>query len=154
MYQITSARLSALQKHFIATETLKDQSLLYEGYPNVRGYSDPEANETRFAAVTTLAMALAFDHDHVLFLVPPAHKGWTMERFRIVRNAFFTRCKTMPGSQEGRVRLAETFRQNFKRFYIVERPLQLSKAPPAWVAFGFDAQDPVPEWLRSGLLSV
>lgn len=152
---ITTDRLRKMHVHLLGGEPTTDQAALYDKFPENRGYNDTALNEERFTAVVVLTMSQAIlQKDRVLLLAPLPHEKWVVGQFNGVADRIFAVCKKLPGSHEGRVKLARGYGEAFKRIFIFGRLLQLPEPPKWWASFGFAASDPVPEWVKTALVPV
>lgn len=129
---------------------------LYEGYPSSRGFStaDPSREEFEAAFMLALAQVLKGNQLNRTFLFVPASKTVLFgEMATEVARRMFARLKgTNP--IERRRGTVEKLSLALKHLMFGSRVLQMEREPAHWAALGFQQTDPIPEWLRAGLVSV
>lgn len=122
------------------------------------GYSDKEFDVARFEAVVVLTLHKTLrtgiaKPSRVVLLVAPTHEKWVMEQFDKAARRIYGNFKKLAGAQS-RTELAKLFGNCFAAVFVGSRLLQLPEMPEAWTSFGFTKEDPIPDWMRDGLLSV
>ncbi len=146
-----------LHQVMLGREPTPIQQRLYDEFPTAVGYSDRTLDAERFQAVTVLTIRRAIEAKRgpephrVLVFIPPAHEAWVLDQFRTFTKDVFAYCKTLSGN---RAALAKRWGEHFHQIVIAKRVLQFSDPPPHWMAFGFDREDLIPDWVRSRLIVV
>ena len=121
------------------------------------GFSDKTLDAERFAAVAVLTLfkttRTSMERpDRVVMLVPPSADKWVISQLDGVSAMVCEHCKKIPGTKEARTRLARMIGDWFKVLFVASRALQLPEQPEAWTSFGFSIDDPIPDWMRDGLM--
>lgn len=130
---------------------------LYTEFPVARGFSSNVADEARFEATFVAGLAQVFEDGGGLqpcfLLLPASQTVWgTAQMTQIVRR-MLSRWKH-ESDPAIRARAVHRLAEGIKHMMVGSRVLQLDNPPSRWVAFGFTVNDPVPEWLRDGLILV
>ncbi len=149
----------AMHQIFLKAEPTEAQSLLYQGFPAHRGYlCAPEAPLSEELFDSTLVLALSQTlrdtgtmHQSYLFL-PPTHQVWARTQVMRVARLMFQGLKT--GPMDERRPIVERLAKLFDHLLIGSKMGQMAVEPARWAAFGFQALDVMPEWLRPCLISV
>jgi hypothetical protein len=146
-----------LHKTLYRTAPLESHLKLYES--DKKGFSNKALDEGLFRAIVVLTLhktmrGSADQPARVALLVAGTHEKWVIDQFDKEAREIFSNFKTMPGTQKSRAALAKLFGNCFKAVFVGSRLLQLPEAPEAWTSFGFSDQDPIPDWMREGLLTV
>lgn len=119
------------------------------------GFSDRAFDESRFLAVAMLTLAKALrtsNPSRVVLFISPTHDKWVVRQFDDISAVAFRSIAKGPGSPEGIRSLAHLFGDAWKMIFYTSRLLQFQEKPEAWTSFGFSIEDPIPEWMREGLL--
>jgi len=129
------------------------QARLYSAFPQARGYSSSALDPERFDATLIMALVQTYrkgtlpTNPDVLFFVPASHEQWAIGTLKESITRMFTCLKG-----QHRQDVAKTLSALFKHIHLGNRVLQFVDAPARWAAFGFTDADPIPAWLRSGLV--
>lgn len=146
-----------IHQAFLGTEQGSAHILLYTHFPETRGFSSKTENADRFEATFVAGLTQTFGpggtFEDCLLLVPASKMAWVTEQMTQVAGRMFARWKMEP-DLELRRRAVTRLAEAIKHMLIGSRVLRLEQEPPRWVAFGFTKSDPVPEWLKKGLLAV
>jgi hypothetical protein len=121
------------------------------------GFSDKIANEEKFIAVAVLTLSKTMrvhlrKPERVVLFVAPVHDKWVVDQLDKIARKAFNSVKKLGGSTAGRAELAKVIGECFKCLFVGSRLLQLPEMPEAWTSFGFSKDDPIPDWMRDGLL--
>ena len=135
------------------------QDRLYDGFPNVRGFSSQEKIHEQLEAVAMLGISQTWQREgeespnRVFFLVPSATAMlWCLDVLRGTAKGFFQTLKEKPLPKDAKIRVAEMIGGLFNHLQI-GIPRDADGPPDRWVAFGYLHTDKTqPEWLRSRLL--
>ncbi len=128
---------------------------LYRAYPASRGYLGKERDPILFEAVLTLALVQASKAEgekslhKVYFLVPATTERWVTDEFRASAKRIFAHLRDR--RQAGAIK---HIGQLFHQVMLGSQVFALPTEPERWVAFGFSALDPTPEWMRQKLLDL
>jgi len=143
-----------IHKTYLGVDPEEVHARLYTGFPKARGFSLKAASEEHFKAVFMTALAQTFDgqgFQECLILTPAAQTPWVNEQMVQITRQMFVRWKGF-GDLQVRTAVVERMAQSIKHLLAGSRVLQLDGEPPRWVAYGFTEHDPVPQWLKGGLL--
>ena len=121
------------------------------------GFSDKSFDSDRFLAVSMLTLQRTMrsglnSPSRVVLLVAPSHDKWIVEQLDEVSRATFNHIKKTGGTSKGRAELAKMIGLCFKMLFVGSRLLQLPEQPASWTSFGWTKEDPIPDWMREGLL--
>lgn len=121
------------------------------------GFSDKALDKDRFLPVAMLTLQKTMRKSlmtptRVVLLTPPSHFKWVQDAFDDISVVAFKTLKKFPGSSDGRAKLSRAVGNCFKIVFYNSRLLQLPEVPDAWTSFGFSKEDPIPDWMRDGLL--
>jgi hypothetical protein len=121
------------------------------------GFSDKALDKERFTLVAMLTLQKTMrtsmmTPSRVVLLTPPSHFKWVQDAFDDISVIAFKMLKKYPGSSKGRADLSKMIGNCFKIVFYNSRLLQLPDVPDAWTSFGFTREDPIPDWMRAGLL--
>ncbi len=144
---------SDVHRILMGKEPETEHSRLYDA--DRMGFSDKTFDKSRFLAVAMLTLSKTLrtaQPSRVVLLIAPSHDKWVVEEFDNISAVAFKSIKKHPGSLQGRVLLAKLFGDAFKTVFYCSRLLQLPDQPESWTAFGFTREDPIPDWMRAGLL--
>lgn len=130
-------------------EPSPDQRRLYRLVTEMRGFSDRALSEARFDAVLVLGLLLGPMEERVVILSPEVHAAWILARIDKVFRALLEKTKLEGGDVVERI---GQFKKLFSRFCMTGKVLRLETEPQHWVSFGFDSNDPLPEWMPERLL--
>ena len=136
----------------LGREPAFEQTVLYEKFPEKRGYSLPTPDPVLFEACFLLAFMQTFSGDDggkpndVLFIVAPELNGWVSEQMTGVAKGIFDHCKRYGNAAVRAQHLGALFRH-----VRVARTLPPLAPIYGWATFGFDPQAG-PEWFREALL--
>ena len=152
--------MTATPTHRLLTgeDPLPIQEKLYES--GKFGYSDKALDEDRFLGVAVMTLhKTTRDGRHkppsrVVLLVPPAQDKWVLEQLDRISAKTFKHLKHLPGTKPSRDRVSIMIGEWFKVLFVMSRLLQLPEQPEAWTSFGFSKEDPIPDWMRDGLLTL
>ena len=122
------------------------------------GFSDKTLDPERFLAVAMVTLhkttrVSMHKPARVVLLVPPLKDKWAIEQLDVISERMFRHMKKMPGTSMARGNAAKMVGGWFKVLFVMSRLLQLPEQPDAWTSFGFSKEDPIPDWMREGLLS-
>jgi hypothetical protein len=144
-----------LTHRLLGTEPNAKQRRIYDAYPGTRGLSDRGLDEETFESVLVMALTQTLPRANsepfkCYFFVPASVEKWAIEQLNVRAKRIFAHLKPLKG--ERKVLAARQLGSFFHCILMGSRVLQLEQGPERWVAFGFDKTDPIPEWLREGLL--
>lgn len=131
-------------------------TLLYES--GKAGFSDKGLDKDRFLAVAVLTLQKIMrtgllKPSRAVLYIAPSHDKWAIEQLDAVSRLTFDAIKNRGGSAKGRNALATAVGNCFKMLFVGgNRLLQVNEVPQAWTSFGFSKEDPIPDWMRDGLL--
>jgi hypothetical protein len=141
--------------HFMLTGEEPDSSHTKFYDSGKMGFSDKGFDKARFLSVAMLTLSKTLRRatpSRVVLLISPSHDKWVVQQFDDVSAVAFKVLKKFPGTPSGRADLARLFGSAFKMVFYSSRLLQLPDMPEAWTSFGFSKEDPIPTWMRDGLL--
>ena len=144
---------SDVHRLLLGTDPEAEHSKLYES--RKMGFSDKGFDKSRFLAVAMLTLSKTLrtaQPSRVVLLIAPTHDKWVVEEFDNISAVAFKSIKKHPGSLQGRAALAQLFGSAFKTVFYCSRLLQLPDQPESWTSYGFAREDPIPDWMRNGLL--
>lgn len=148
---------SRIHTVFLGTNPSETHTKLYANFPRYRGFSSADPSREAFEATFIVALMQAtgengkFNRSYLF--VPATKVAWVNELTLSVARVMFARWKGQ-GTPEARKKVVEHLGQALKHLMVGSRVLQMEDEPARWTALGFQAADPIPEWMRSALLSV
>jgi hypothetical protein len=140
----------------LGSDPTPKQERIYEAYPRARGASAREMDQETFESALVMAITQTFPNGpnaepfKCYFFVPASAEKWAIEQLNVSARRIFEKLKGMPPAR--RSLAAKQIGRFLKCIMMGSRVLQLEKGPERWVAFGFEKSDPIPDWLRDGLL--
>lgn len=135
------------------------QARLYEGFPNVRGFSSQDKIPEQLEAVAMLGISQTWQQEgqdspnKTFFLVPTATSMlWCLDILKGMAKGFFKSVKERPMPKDTKIKVATTIGDLFNHLQI-GIPRDAEGPPERWVAFGYLHTDVAqPAWIRSRLL--
>jgi hypothetical protein len=119
-----------------------DIILMSESAGHLRGWL--HSSDSVFFATFFLAIALSdAGSKTVTVIVPPAATKDFFDRTKSLARKVLESVKKDPAR-------LEAYSKAIKSFTLASRPLQMDE-PARWVAYGFDATSPIPDWLKARL---
>ena len=147
--------MTPIEIHAYLTGQQPDPDHLTFYYARKKGFSDKSFNKDRFLLVAVLTLyksLLKSPPSRVVLLMPPTHDKWVVNEFDNFSQVAFKSIKNHPGTPQGRAKMAKLFGSAFKMIFYSSRLLQLPDQPTSWTSFGFSKDDPIPDWMRDGLV--
>lgn len=124
---------------------------LYTGFARsgLRGYSNNEANESRFLATLVLAMFQTkmegdAEMHRVALVIPGNLNRWYAEQVKRIAHHIFAKRKGEPAA-------CRILKASFEHLLKTHQVLQI-RQPDRWAIFGFTSHDPLPPWVQGHLL--
>ncbi len=136
---------------------------LYEAAPKKRGFTaaigmTPEQEAKLFEAVFVLALEQTFvpsDHKmpNVYLFVPPSLEGWAAQQLKNIAARMFDICKHQAKvNREYGVAKAKLIANAYRHVLLGSRLNVATTPPDHWVAFGFEREQDLPDWVLPTLI--
>jgi hypothetical protein len=140
---------------FLGRTITPQQNILYESTSG-RGFSSKKKDPFLTDATLIKALTMAKGDGLVFFLTyifaPSSMLPWVFERVHQIALSLMDRVRTYP-DLERKQQAIKLARQWLEALQVGEIKLSQS-APERWVAIGYDQDDTLPDWFKSGLLVV
>ena len=138
------------------TEPTPLQRRLYES-PASHGFSSKEPSEEVTDALLALAISRVFKYDQTKesrIEVMAAHdlQAGLMARWGVVSRQMFNRIHEENPDSDQAQRVLKIAKNWFVRMNL--RTKVLTQIPNEWVSYGFSRSEPLPPWMREGLLDL
>lgn len=135
----------------LGCEPSPEQLVLYEPFPEKRGYALTAPDPVLFEAAFILALTQTFEREGTLhkvffFVTPELKNAWVNEQMTLIARKIFAQCKSYPNAAKRARHLDSLFRH-----VLIGRDIPEKVPEQFWVAFGIDPQV-APLWLRNALL--
>lgn len=146
------AKLCRIHRGITGQDSEEAHEQLYRAYPTLRGYASSALNLPYLQATIVLGLSQTYmlhpeRMTKTAFLVSPTAEKWALEQLDLILREIFDQCR-----QTGNLRVAQYLGAALKHFLIGNRILQIEE-PTRWVAFGFDLDMPLPDWMKDSLLT-
>jgi hypothetical protein len=126
------------------------QIQLYSAFPNARGFSSKDKDETLFLGtlVLVLAQSRPGSRNRVFLLVPRSHTKWVWAQIESI-------ARYMVRARKDNAEGIELVKDVLGQVFVCETPYNMQDEPARWASFGFCKDDPLlPEWVTSSLIEV
>lgn len=150
---VTSKDMVKAHRAFLGVDPSSTQSRIYEAFPEFRGVNNSFPDEEIFEATAISSIVQAFtmkqvEEPHQVHLfVTASNRAWTVQRLRVLTQTVFSRLKERKDAKH-----APAVGKLFHAILMGTKVLPFETPPERWACFGFVASDPIPPWMRSGLL--
>lgn len=148
---IDHAKLCRVHESLFEEAPNETHLTLYRAFPKSHGYKGHDQDLSRLQASLVLGIAQTYpsggdSFQRVLFVYPSFMDEWVTDQIANTVKGIVVNLV-----QQDRIPAAKVVKNALDKLLLGSRVLQIEE-PPRWVAFGFDQDDLVPEWLKQGLL--